>query len=217
MTPEPVTLKITEDALEELITTYARHTATAVGRSRDRPRHRVGLDRDAASADRAACWLRMVSIVEIYTEALLRHLADEAPGRAPGGWSDVIGLLRRRHNIDVADIPAWERLEACLLVRNAVAHGLGRFTAKQLEKETPRKIRVIGVPVRDGMVVITATSLADCVETCREFITKLDTHPQVTAEAITAPAAADTWAQRLSHFHPDGAGQRPGEAGSRSR
>ncbi|GIJ19388.1 hypothetical protein [Micromonospora lutea] len=195
MTPEPVTLKVTEDALEELITTYARHTATAAGRSRDRPRHRVNLDSDAASADRAACWLRMVSIVEIYTEALLTHLAGEAPGRAPGGWSDVIGLLRRRHNIDVADLSAWESLEACFLVRNAVAHGLGRFTAKQLERETPRKMRVIGVPVRDGMVVITATSLAHCFETCREFITKLNTHPQVTAEVITAPAATDAWAE----------------------
>ncbi|MFD6263014.1 hypothetical protein ACFWFK_17970 [Micromonospora chalcea] len=199
MTPEPVTLKITEDALEELITTYARHTASAAGRLRDRPRHRAGLDRDAASADRAACWLRMVSIVEIYTEALLRHLAGEVPGRAPGGWSDVIGLLRRRHNIDVADISAWERLEACFLVRNAVAHGLGRFTAKQLEKEAPRKMRVIGVPVRDGKVVVTAASLAHCLETCREFITTLDTHPQVTAAPITAPAAANTRDQRLGH------------------
>lgn len=186
MKPEPQTLKITEDALAELITTYARHSTMAVSQVQDRFRYRHRVDGlgEASSADRAACWLRMVSIVEIYVEALLGHLVGEGPRRAPGGWSEVVALLKRHCDIDVRDVAAWEKLEACILVRNAVAHGLGRFTAKQLEKGAPRKVRIVGVPVRDGAVVITATSLVDCADICRAFIEELDVHPQVIEKAL---------------------------------
>ncbi|WP_346125519.1 hypothetical protein [Micromonospora coerulea] len=173
-------LDITEDALEELITTYARHIATTTGRTPDRSlrRYRDGIVSDTAAADRAACWLRLVSIVEIYAETLLRRLSGEVPSRPPGGWNDVAQGLKRRHNIDVTAVEGSARLEACIIVRNAVAHGLGRFTAKQVEKELPRKMRLIDVPVRDGAVVITSDALAGCAETCRVFVTALDAHPR---------------------------------------
>ncbi|MET7948418.1 hypothetical protein [Micromonospora sp. NPDC005324] len=181
---DPLNFEITEDALEELGSAYARYVATASRvQDRFRCRHRIGVMGEDGSADRAACWLRMVSIVEIYVEALLKQLAGELPGRAPGGWSEVIGLLKRHHHVDVRDVAAWETLEACILVRNAVAHGLGRFTAKQFEKAAPRKVRAIGVPVRDGAVVITAASLLDCADICRAFIAGLDVHPRVIAQA----------------------------------
>jgi hypothetical protein len=170
-------LDITEDALEELITTYARHNVTTTGRPPDRSLRRY---RDSivgtAAADRAACWLRLVSIVEIYAETFLRRLPNEEPSRAPGGWGDVKESLKRRHNIDVVAVEGWARFDACIIVRNAVAHGLGRFTAKQVEKELPRKMRLIGVPVRDGGVMITPEALAGCVETCRVFVSALDTY-----------------------------------------
>lgn len=69
--------------------------------------------------------------------------------------------------------------------------GLGRFTASQLEKKASRKVRAIGIPIRDGMVVITASSLADCADTCRTFITELDAHPQVITKLGDQPAARE--------------------------
>lgn len=180
MSLEPVMLDITEDALEELATTYARHNATTPRRPPDRSgrRYRDGIVGDTAAADRAACWLRLVSIVEIHAETLLRRLSGEQPGRPPGGWSQVKESLRRHHNIDVVALEGWARLDACFTVRNAVAHGLGRFTARQIENGAPRKMRLIGVPVRDGGVVITPEALASCAETCRVFVTALDACPR---------------------------------------
>ncbi|MER7893556.1 hypothetical protein ABTX15_27450 [Micromonospora sp. NPDC094482] len=180
MSLEFVMLDITEDALEELITTYVRHAATTTSRAPDRSlgRYRDGIVSDTAAADRAACWLRLVSIVEIYAETLLRRLFGEQPGRPPGGWGEVKGSLKRDHSIDVTAVEGWARLDACFTVRNAVAHGLGRFTARQIEKGEPRKMRLIGVPVRDGRVVITPESLASCFETCRAFVTALDAYPR---------------------------------------
>ena len=191
MTPESWTLQLTEDALAELITTHARHTAASGDPrpERFRQRHLVtaGLMGGRATAERAACWLRMVSIVEIYGEALLRHLDGDSPGRTPGSWSDVAKFLKQRHDIDVHDLAGWDSLETCFLVRNAVAHGLGRFTAKQIEKAVPQTVRGIGVPVRDGMAMITVASLDACAETCRTFISDLDAHPRV----IVVPLRSD--------------------------
>jgi hypothetical protein len=61
-----------------------------------------------------------------------------------------------------------------------IAHGLGRFTAKQLKRHgaTPgslsREMRAIGVAVRDASAVITAEALAGCAGICRDFVTGLD-------------------------------------------
>ncbi|KAB8178335.1 hypothetical protein [Microbispora catharanthi] len=169
-------LDITENALEELIATYARHITTTAGRRPGRPLRRFRDDTvgDTAAADRAACWLRLVSIVEIYVETLLRRLDGKEAGKAPRGWDDVVKALKTRHAIDASDAEGWAKLESCIIVRNAVAHGLGRFTPNQLKQEKPRKVRLIDVPVRDGAVVVTSEALAGCVETCRGFVTALD-------------------------------------------
>ncbi|MCO1597653.1 hypothetical protein M8C17_21100 [Micromonospora sp. RHAY321] len=185
MTPDPARLELTEDALAQLITTYAQHHAAAAGQDRRRQRHRTttGPMGDAASVERTACWLRMVSIVEIYVEALLKQLDGERTGRAARGWADVAAALKQRHDIDLHAIASWDKLDACFLVRNAVAHGLGRFTAKQIETAVPRKIRILGVPVRDGMVVITAESLDGCSRVCQHFVADLDGHPRAVIQS----------------------------------
>jgi hypothetical protein len=56
-------LAITEDAVEQLVTTLGRHRSS-----------------HGTAADRAACWLRLVSITEIYAETLLGHLDGANPG-----------------------------------------------------------------------------------------------------------------------------------------
>jgi hypothetical protein len=181
MTPDPARLEITEDTLAQLITTYVQHHTAAANYDRRRQRHRTtaGPMGDPASVERAACWLRMVSIVEIYVEALLKQLDGERTGRAARGWADVTAALKQRHDIDLHAIASWDKLDACFLVRNAVAHGLGRFTAKQIETAVPRKIRILGVPVRDGMVAITAESLDGCSRICQQFVAALDGHPRI--------------------------------------
>lgn len=181
MTPEPARLELTEDALAQLITTYVQHHTAAVSQDQRRQRHRTaaGPVGDPASVERAACWLRMVSIVEIYVEALLKQLDGERTGRAARGWADVTAALKQRHDVGLHAIAMWDELDACFLVRNAIAHGLGRFTAKQIETGVPRKTRVLGVPVRDGMVVITAASLDRCSQICQQFVAALDGHPRV--------------------------------------
>jgi hypothetical protein len=181
MTSNPAKLRLTEEALTELITAYVRHEATAGTYLLRKQRQRTMASPmgDPALAERAACWLRMVSIVEIYVEALLKYLDGNRAGRAPGGWAVVVTALKQRHGIDLRAFALWEKLDACFLVRNAVAHGLGRLTAKQIETEVPRKIRVLGVPVRDGAAVITTECLTVCSTICREFVVALDAHPQV--------------------------------------
>ncbi|MEU7779190.1 hypothetical protein [Micromonospora parva] len=179
MNPDQPRLTITEDALEELHRTYSLHAASrpSLPRTQNPGYRSTGVT--SSPTEQAACWMRMISTTEIYTEALLKHLDAERPNPAPRGWTDVIGSLKQRHQIDATGIPGWSRLEAYILVRNALAHGLGRFTAHQQARGVPRKVRAVGVPVRDGMVVVTAIAMAGCAATCSRFMTALDAHPRV--------------------------------------
>lgn len=181
MTLEPVTLDITEDALEELITTYVRHTVTATGgpTSRSLRRYRDGIAHDTAQADRIACWLRLVSIVEIYAESVLLRLSNGLPGGKLNGWDSTKKLLKQSHGVDVESVDGAKKMEACFVVRNSVAHGLGRFTAHQLAKELPRTIRILGVAVRDGEIAVTPEALRTCVSICQSFVNALDAQAQV--------------------------------------
>ncbi len=183
MTLGPVMLAITEDALAELAVTYTRHQALMTQRTAGRSRHgrRDVSVAGTTAADLAACWLRLVSITEIHAESLLRHLDDGTQDKAPANWAQVKKGLNDRHGVDVTLLDSADPLEACFLVRNAIAHGLGRFTDNQLQPkkdgrrmELRRPLRSIGVHLRDGAVMISPAALTVCHDTCRTFITTLD-------------------------------------------
>ena len=180
---EPVMLAITEDALTDLAITYSRQHTLISDRPahRDRSGHRDLSTADTTVADRTACWLRMVSITEIHAENLLRHLDHGTRQSPPRTWPQIKECLRNSHHIDVAALGSAADLEACFLVRNAIAHGLGRFTDNQLRPKRDgtrtdlrRPLRSIGVNLRDGAVAITPNALTRCHDTCRTFITALD-------------------------------------------
>jgi hypothetical protein len=183
MTLDPVMLAITEDALAELAITYTRHQSLMNQQTAGPTRQgrRDSSVADTTTTDRAACWLRLVSITEIHAENLLRHLDDGTQDKPPANWGPVKTGLKDRHSIDVTLLDSYTPLEACFLVRNAIAHGLGRFTDNQLHPkkdgkrtELRRPLRSIGVHLRDGAVVITPAALTICRDTCRAFITTLD-------------------------------------------
>ena len=196
---EPVMLAVTEDALVELAITYARQHTLLNHRMADQPRHgyRGMSTADTSAADRAACWLRLVSVTEIHAENLLRHLDGGTQEKPPSQWAHIKDGLKKRHLIDVALLGGADQVEACFLVRNAIAHGLGRFTNNQLQpkkdgkrKGLVRPLRSIGVHLRDGAVVITPAALTRCRDTCRTFVAALDNQrPQRTGTTSSTDAA----------------------------
>ena len=196
---EPVMLAVTEDALVELAITYARHQTLLNHRMAYQPQHgyRGMSTAAAAAADRAACWQRLVSITEIHAENLLRHLDGGTQEKPPSQWAHIKEGLKKRHLIDVDLLGEADQLEACFLVRNAIAHGLGRFTNNQLQpkkdgkrKDLLRPLRSISLHLRDGAVVITPAARTRCRDTCRTFVAALDhQRPQRTGTTPLTDAA----------------------------
>jgi 3-mercaptopyruvate sulfurtransferase SseA len=61
-------------------------------------------------------------------------------------------------------------------VRNAVAHGLGKLTRRQLrsEQSVKSKLKAAGITVDDNRIVLSDDSLAAAASACRDFIERLD-------------------------------------------
>ena len=60
--------------------------------------------------------------------------------------------------------------------RNAVAHGLGKLTRRQLrsEQSVKSKLKTAGIRVGDNRIALSDDSLAAAASACRDFIERLD-------------------------------------------
>lgn len=130
----------------------------------------------------------MVTATEIYVETLTTILfseiaspidpADSArfarlSARASANWEDITISLKML-GTDLTGVPFWVEFSACMLVRNAVAHGLGQLTRKQHEKKVMEAMKPLGVAVRDGALAIAESHLRSCHRICTQFVVSLD-------------------------------------------
>ncbi|GAA2614746.1 hypothetical protein GCM10010399_52080 [Dactylosporangium fulvum] len=131
----------------------------------------------------------MAGAVEVYVEHVLEHLFIEAPlptdptqlaqfqratSQPPRTWADLKSRYSDFHGIDLSTIADWSRFEACLTVRNTIAHGLGRFTMHQLAKELSQQVSLVGISVRDGCPIVDQQALGTCFTICRNVVRDLD-------------------------------------------
>jgi hypothetical protein len=185
--------RITEETTTALVAQCIqwRRSQEAFTRHADRisPTHRGSPAVDSATIESHACWIRMVGMVEVHVEQLLESLFASAPlpidptrvtrfnrarSQPPRNWTDLKTRYSEFHSIDLATISDWSRFEACLVVRNTFAHGLGRFTTHQLAKDLAKEAVVVGLPVRDGCAVIDQQGMRTCFNTCRNVVLELD-------------------------------------------
>ncbi len=139
-------------------------------------------------------FLRLVSIAEATVDSLgveatnrrvgavdqsVRLLILEKELAATSTWDARRRVFRRHHGVDLRKCDEFKRMEAANDVRNAIAHGLGRLTARQVHSpETVRRISSIGVDVVDGYVSIEERHLVECAGYARLFLTSVDREVQ---------------------------------------
>jgi hypothetical protein len=140
-----------------------------------------------------ATFLRMMSVLEAYvdlraeselheqlppnsltrTAALLladHHLA------ASTNWRSRHDSFLRYHAVTLGDFPDWNRMDTCISIRNAVAHGLGRLTRRQLsdililEAEVPK----VEARIVNGKVELRIETLDSVHQLFRKFISWLE-------------------------------------------
>jgi len=137
-----------------------------------------------------ATFLRLVSVTEATVDALgteltnrdlrsidavIRLLILEKELAAASNWPSRRKSFKRHHKVDLQKCAEHGRLEGAIEVRNAIAHGLGSLTTRQLHSvETPKALAKVNVTVADGFVDLRAVHVHDCHSYLSAFLRSLD-------------------------------------------
>lgn len=99
-------------------------------------------------------------------------VADDAVIRGTSSWQDQKKSYKDWLSVE----EDWKAVERLAEARNAVAHGLGKLTRRQLrsEQSVKSKLKAAGITVDDNRIVLSDENLAAAASACREFIERLD-------------------------------------------
>lgn len=138
---------------------------------------RQGTIARVASITEAFCVDRLMTmaISELDPEKSIarRAMFDDALKGATGTWSSIRGAFSQWHGVK----PDWKPLESVQEVRNAIAHGLGRLTHRQLvtRNATVQRVRRIGLDVdSDDRLIIADQDVLKVSRVCAQLIRDLD-------------------------------------------
>lgn len=186
-----VPLSLTEDALHLL---HATHADLLSRGSPPVPHGRIRAGSKLASFDAKevrleACYLRLVSIVEAYVDVLcselfreasvnqsdlFRALIDAAESRASANWDERKTAFKNYHGAVLTSCSSWSTFYGAVEVRNAIAHGLGRLTARQRAGSSRQKIESVGVVIVDDSIRLSYEAVLRCLSAARTFVVSLD-------------------------------------------
>lgn len=178
-----------EAASALLFRTLGAHRA-AVAALKPRPlmRLRTCPDGDPVQDRCQATLVRLLSITEAFTSEMLSRevdqavagmsnktaakVADDAVIRGTSSWQDQKKSYKDWLSVE----EDWKAVERLAEARNAVAHGLGKLTRRQLrsEQSVKSKLKAAGITVDDNRIVLSDENLAAAASACREFIERLD-------------------------------------------
>jgi hypothetical protein len=189
-----------EDAIALLFRTLAAHRANMAGLKAHDRRSRFPksfFDREQLQCQ--ATLLRIISVTESFcAERLLnevepvvdpsRHKSvsaiwERAAIGATNSWSDQKLALRDWLGIRL-ETSDWRPVEQLVEARNAIAHGLGTLTRRQLRNQEAVRLALAdaGIALNShNEVVLTDQALKRSVESCRHLISAYDVALQTAA------------------------------------
>jgi hypothetical protein len=185
----PVITVEAEDASALLFQTLGAHRiAVTALRPRPSPRLPSGAILDAEQIQCQSTLVRLLSITESFTSQLLLREIDQAAARAQSAsidtiWDDAAirgtGTWHEQQSaysnwLGVKE--DWKVVEQLAEARNAVAHGLGALTRRQLRHEASvrRKLKEAGITLTGIRIVLSDAALASAAADCRDLIRRID-------------------------------------------
>ena len=185
----PVVSAEAEAASALLFRTLGAHrSAIAAIGSQPLTRLRISPDGDPVQERCQATLIRLLSITEAFASDMLSRevdgaiaregsataakVADDALIRGTSTWQDQ----KKSYKDWLGVNEDWKAVERLAEARNAVAHGLGKLTRRQLrsEQSVKSKLSAAGITVNDNRIVLSDDNLAAAASACRDFIEKLD-------------------------------------------
>ena len=185
----PIVSVEAEDASVLLLQTLGTHrTAVAALHPRPPARLAVGGVPDAEQIQCQSTLVRMLSITESFAAQLLLgevdraaaraasvaidNVWDDAAIRATSSWKEQKDAYKNWLGVDTD----WKVVERLAEARNAVAHGLGTLTRRQLRKEQSvrYKLKSAGISMVGIRIVLSDAALASAAAGCRDLIHRVD-------------------------------------------
>jgi len=183
-----------ENASALLFQTLGAHR-TAVAALRPRPRGRLaaGGPGEATQIQCQSSLVRLLSITESFAAQLLLGEVDKAAARAKSAsinsmwedaavkatntWKEQKTAYKNWLGVD----PDWKVVERLAEARNAVAHGLGTLTRRQMrnEQSVRHKLKDAGISLVGIRIVLSDAALASAAAGCRDLIHRVDLAVQV--------------------------------------
>lgn len=163
-----------------------------------RPRLRTSLIRALAGQGRVEFYTlpHLAAIAEEYSRfllikastallpprnALLDDLWLRAEAQAEGAWPQHIDAWKKWHGVMVKQAPCYMRFMGLVEARNAVMHGLGHLTQRQLKGGQKQmvlsQLSAAGI-VSGTIILLDRTTLIRCADIAREYIRWLDLEVQ---------------------------------------
>jgi hypothetical protein len=134
--------------------------------------------------------LRLVAIVEAYIDVVsmhrMSHLLDMSDAitwmllsdfemSSTSTWDDRHNAFKRYHEINIKAYPSWPSVSAGIEVRNCMAHGLGKLTARQrIKTEIARHVSVIDVTVASNQMHLSQSTVPKLSDACSALVRSVD-------------------------------------------
>jgi hypothetical protein len=123
----------------------------------------------------------IVAIAESFSVSRLVRVR-EIPANDLMTWAKREKAWRKETEVDLAAFSHWTAFMGFVETRNAIQHGLGKLTERQLGEHKQQVLGWLdaaGVHRNGDFLLVSADDAARCAQTCRDFIGWLD---------LTAPA-----------------------------
>lgn len=134
---------------------------------------------------------RLVPLAPAPRSELVETLYGQFEDKGTSSWPDMEAYFKAHlhKGVGLKSHPQWNRVNALIEARNAIVHGLGRFTARQHRKGTPGKVdthlKALGFELaKDGRIWVTPRALEQSAELLRAYLEWLD---QLITEKLGTP------------------------------
>lgn len=115
-------------------------------------------------------------------ERMLKQLWLAAGEPKLDTWHGQVTAWNDWHGISLDASKEYTALKGVIEARNAIVHGLGSLTKRQLGKDLGRNtttfLNAIGIGISGGRLVVDAAAYFKCLKTSKEFIEWLDLETQ---------------------------------------
>jgi hypothetical protein len=113
---------------------------------------------------------------------VLEQLWVKVENQAEGRWEDHLNAWKDWHQLALASEPIYQDLQPFIQARNAIMHGLGHLTRKQVRGNQETAVRgllkSVKIEVVGTALVVSAAAVSRCADACKRFVTELDLRAQ---------------------------------------